>query len=745
MKEPLALFWPAQPGMQTPETVNARLEACDYAAAVDAMWAVGFDVIQGLQNLPMKLLAGWLDALPAEWRGDDRVRVMRSWILFDQHHFALALLELEDLAAQFSARLDGPEPGDARNWLMLVRLGQGTIYQAEGRHERAQAAFADVFRLQPALETPGPCPSLELDGPEMERLAALDATGITEVAVKALPYFQARGDRAGMARVAHNLGEQYLEVGEPAAARQWLEKALDLKRSQAGHLPVAYTLDSLGHCYQLMGMLDEAQAALDESLRVATQLGCTAIQASSLSYLGDVYRDRDEFEQAKDLYRKSIALREKLRDACGVGETQLSLSVLHRRSGQPGLAADCAAQAKAVMAGHAPCLFQDRALLCAAIAGVLLGDAEAEAQLARIVAAFAHRPAPSEETLGRWYMAVAAWQRGDTAEAGMHLRGALNLAARTWNTPLLARELPATAGMCAVVSDPQLLAGLVQRATPRGLLALLQSAPAAHDLVAAAGRLPEATALSVRLLGAFRVLRAGREVDMAAARSQKAVSLFKFLVAQWGRPVAREQILDAIWPESDPESADRSFEVTLSTLRRLLDPPQGLTLIVRRGRGYMLNPDVPLMLDAERFQRHLTRGHWWWQRGQADLALAEWGEAEAAYGGDFLADDPYEDWATADRERLREQYLDLVLRLGEAALEAGRPAEAVERAHRVLIADPIREAAYRLLMRAHARQGNRAVAMRDLQRCCEVLQRELGEEPMRETLELARRIRGGEL
>ncbi|HWI50853.1 MAG TPA: BTAD domain-containing putative transcriptional regulator [Symbiobacteriaceae bacterium] len=749
MKEPLAvLTWESGTGTPT-RSVGTLLEAGAYAEAISALWDVATRLIQGEENLSLQTFAGWIESFPAPWNADTRVRYLHAWVLFEQCRTMMSLIELDRLAGEWTPKIGGPEDTEARRWFVLIRLAQGTVYEADGRQDRARAAFAEAYRCLPEGLSPNDCPTLELDPQEAERLAALDPMGQAHMTVKALTFFHAFGNRAGLARVAHNLGHQYLDVGEPARARYWLEQALELKRSQPGDFPLVYTLDSLGRCYQQLGLLAEAQAVLDEALRVAARLECVAIQASSLSCLGDVYRDRDEIGPAMELYHRSLSLREQLRDSPGLAETHLAIGTLQRRAGHAGLAADCAAEARTSGQGRSTPAVRAVADMHAAIAGTLLGDPTADGDLARSVAVLSESHVCSEEVLGRWYLALAAWRQERPEEAAAQLRRALALAARNRLMHVLAMELPATAGLCALALGPtasaEALGGLVQRASARGLLALLQAVPEAQGVVAAAGRLPEATALSIQLLGAFRVMRAGREIDMGAARSQKAVSLFKFLVAQRGRVVAREQILDAIWPEADPDSADRSFEVTLSTLRRLLDPPQGVTLIVRRGRGYMLNPDVPLLLDLERFRSHLERGNWWWNRGQAALAMAEWEHAEAAYGGDFLADDPYEDWATADRERLREQYLDLVLRLGEAALEHSRPAEAVERALRVLVADPIREAAYRLLMRAHARQGNRALALRDLQRCSEVLREELGEEPMSETRDLARRIRAGEV
>lgn len=749
MTDPLAILFGQPAPAPSPQDIERALAAGEYGTAVEALWQVGAQVFQGDLDLPLESLVAMLEQLPPAWRQTTHVRYIQAWLCNEQHRNKLAMLLLDELAAEWSAQLGGAAHAEASHWLLLIRLGQGVVAESQGWWDQAREAFAEAMQYLPAdLREQAVRLGDGWEWREAERLAAVDPEGLGPVMTGALGLFRTRSNQPALARVAHALGCYLLKRGEPAAARHWLEQALELRSGQAGHLPLACTLVSLGACYQQVGLLPEAQETLDQMLRLVTDLDHPILQATGLSHLADVQRDREEFEAARDVYQKALALQGRLRDHAGMVRTYLALSTLHRRVGQLGLAADAAAEARTLAVGHVGDAYLAMADLHEQIAGTLLLRDGAARRLQDVVDRLANLHVTQEETLGRWYLAVAACRSGDAAAAGAHLQDALARASRDRTLHLLAMELPVAADVCQVALAQQLLpdafAGLIQRASPRGLGALLEHVPGARPLVEAAGRLPDSTALAVWLLGPFRVQRAGWPVDLGAAHSQKAVSLFKFLVAQRGRPAAREQILDAIWADAAPDSADRSFEVTLSTLRRVLDPPGGPTLVVRRGRGYLLNPDVPVVVDVDRFAHHLDRGNWWRQRGQTALAVSEWTIAEAAYGGDFLADDPYEEWASAERDRLREQYLDLVLHLGEVALEEGRYGEAAERAYRVLGADPVREPAYRLLMRVHARQGNRAAAVRDLQRCADTLRRELGEEPMSETWELARRIRLGE-
>ncbi len=131
-----------------------------------------------------------------------------------------------------------------------------------------------------------------------------------------------------------------------------------------------------------------------------------------------------------------------------------------------------------------------------------------------------------------------------------------------------------------------------------------------------------------------------------------------------------------------------------------------------------------------------------------DVTALEAGQTDA-YQGDFLEGlhirDAYrfEDWAFFERERLRGCYQEaLAQQLGECE-ERGDDPGAVDIAHQPLRLDNLREDWYRALMRAYARLGKREAALAQYQQCREVLQAELGVEPVAETTALASAIEEG--
>ena len=86
--------------------------------------------------------------------------------------------------------------------------------------------------------------------------------------------------------------------------------------------------------------------------------------------------------------------------------------------------------------------------------------------------------------------------------------------------------------------------------------------------------------------------------------------------------------------------------------------------------------------------------------------------AEAAYGGDFLEEDAYEEWAVSIREELRADYLEVVRALAALAGREGDRDLAVRSCLRVLEHDAFDEAAHLGLVEAYTAAGRHGEARR---------------------------------
>jgi DNA-binding SARP family transcriptional activator len=250
--------------------------------------------------------------------------------------------------------------------------------------------------------------------------------------------------------------------------------------------------------------------------------------------------------------------------------------------------------------------------------------------------------------------------------------------------------------------------------------------------------------LRVHTLGGFRVWRDGLEVDAAAWGRDKAVQLFQFLVTQRRRRLSKEQIVDQLWPASDPEAADRDFKVALNAVQRALEPerpPRAEPRFIRRfGPAYGLDL-AETWVDAAALEAEVAAGNQALP-GRPDAAIAHFRAAATLYDGDYLPERRYEDWASFETERLQTLALGAMTRLA-AMMIAENPLESLHLSQRVLAIDPVWEDAWRIHMQAHLALGNRALALRAWQRCVDVMEREIGLAPLPATRAVYEQILAG--
>jgi DNA-binding SARP family transcriptional activator len=245
--------------------------------------------------------------------------------------------------------------------------------------------------------------------------------------------------------------------------------------------------------------------------------------------------------------------------------------------------------------------------------------------------------------------------------------------------------------------------------------------------------------VSVHLLGPMSIVIDDVPVDECS--SARTRSLFGYLLTHRQPWPAREVLMEVFWPEKSPKASRNSLNVAIHGLRRVLRKAKDVPVIVYSGGTYRLHPDVHLWLDVEEFDKLVERGRLHEDVGETDQATAAYEFATGLYHGEFLADDPYDDWAALIRERLRLAHLDTLGRLSNLHFNAGRYAASANLCQRIIEQDPCREDAYRRLMRCYSRQGQPHLALIQYRACVRTLESELGVEPDLATVKLHDQIR----
>jgi DNA-binding SARP family transcriptional activator len=217
--------------------------------------------------------------------------------------------------------------------------------------------------------------------------------------------------------------------------------------------------------------------------------------------------------------------------------------------------------------------------------------------------------------------------------------------------------------------------------------------------------------------------------------------LTKLLATHPRHRLHREQVLEIIWPDIELESALNSFGKALHAARHALEPE----LLPRESSAYLPLTDSMVALDtqhvwidADHFERLAESA-----LRQEDVAGYEC--ALAAYGGELLPEDRYEDWCAERRDHLAALHIQLLVRLADALEEHGAHSASAARLREVLQHDPTMEDAHRGLMALYASLGARDQAMRQFQICEDALKRELDIAPEQSTVDLYREIQAGRI
>jgi DNA-binding SARP family transcriptional activator len=245
---------------------------------------------------------------------------------------------------------------------------------------------------------------------------------------------------------------------------------------------------------------------------------------------------------------------------------------------------------------------------------------------------------------------------------------------------------------------------------------------------------PSSCRAVVRCLGSLEVTIGGIAVDRW--RSGKARSLFEYLIAHRDRAVTRETLILALWPDPDALAAGTSLKVAVHALRQVLaDSATGgvsaTIKVVGRDSGYELRAPSA-WVDVEEFERCCRLAGRLDRTGAEPEALDLYERAADLYRGDFLAD-AWDDWVVFRREGLKDQYLFVLARLADAAIDAGDYQRCIQFCQRLLEEDTCREDTFRTLMVCHARLGQRGRVRRWYDLCVKTLRTTLDTQPEPET------------
>ncbi len=254
-------------------------------------------------------------------------------------------------------------------------------------------------------------------------------------------------------------------------------------------------------------------------------------------------------------------------------------------------------------------------------------------------------------------------------------------------------------------------------------------------------------ALKIQLFGELRVWREGEEkpVEKQEWLDRKSIQLFVILVSEPGRVFHKDELMEWLWPRSDPTQAQTSLRNRISRLRRLLEPKLAKGIrshyIKTCPGGYCFEPEAEYEIDILSFEASYREGRASEQAEQWHEAIAHYTRAAALYKGDYLSEERYEAWVLARQEHWKRIYLEVLVHLAECWARVGLYREAVEHGEQAIeIAPTWSETMYRQLISYYAHLGDRAGMMRTYARLEQMLAEYFHAEPSPQTKELIEKI-----
>ncbi|WP_198668771.1 AAA family ATPase [Homoserinimonas sp. OAct 916] len=218
--------------------------------------------------------------------------------------------------------------------------------------------------------------------------------------------------------------------------------------------------------------------------------------------------------------------------------------------------------------------------------------------------------------------------------------------------------------------------------------------PEQHHFARSAHSVPR-----ISVLGTFEVR--GTDGAVANWNSRKARELLKILLTRGGSPVAKDSLMDLLWPGEDSWTLGNRLAVAVSAVRRALDPGRrhssevylatdGMTMSLSPSR---LRVDAwEFLAEAQTVTEQVRSG------GEPDLI--ELRRVVRLYRGDALPDEPYTDWALDFRLRCQSAFIEVSQHLATTAATQHAPLVAADACRGILDIDPLDRLAHTTLIAA---------------------------------------------
>lgn len=655
------------------------------------------------------------------------------YLMRNEYSHALPLLDTAS-ALQTTSSLTALDPsGPLRLQGELMILRSKAFFQ-EGRYREAELLCQQVLEATPMDEVTQRAEAHACFGVSASLLGDL-TTGVEHLQ-KALQLWGRNTIRFQTAEAHSALANTYHLMGNFALAEHHFSRAISCWEQLHDEKGKASNLLRMGVNKYHQGAFADAEALLTQVLTITRgKQDFEREESYTMESLGCLYQDQGRLNQSLQAFEGSLGLARQLRDNLLINDCLCDLAMTYLLMGDTPTALLLLSETN-LPASDDDVLSYEQTIHDITYGLALLYQhryEEAHALLAPLEASLQKAGIKRELLRVRLCLASCQLAQQKQHEALHYLDGVTSILESYDYGQIVLSRLNRFPEVHRLIKTSPALQRL------RTLLQVGMRSPSSKEVASSATPAPQLTissqpALKIQAFGEPSIFL--NERPITRWRMARSMELFFFLL-ECARPMRKEQIITALWPEID-EHINQTFHSTVHYLRKALVD----SAIVSRAGTYSL--DLSALSDTVQYDVALFKE----QYTQAKQCLVSEDDAAAKdlllsivqlYQGDYVQPF-YSDWCNFQRDTLRSTYLEARGHLAQIAWRQEVFDESAVHWQHMLAIDNCLEEAHYGLMRYYMRTGKRGSALRQYQRCVETLQRELSAFPGQTIQSLYQRI-----
>jgi LuxR family transcriptional regulator, maltose regulon positive regulatory protein len=506
-------------------------------------------------------------------------------------------------------------------------------------------------------------------------------------------------------------------IGNVESAKTLYQKALEIWRAEMNLFSQADTLNNLAVLYHQLGEYESASETYEDGLTCARNSHNQHAESLLLAGLGDLYSEIGDFEAAVQAYEQAEAI------TGGLPESFIASYLILARANLALLQEDTQT-ASQILRSFRKQLDTNASVYERGLWALLQGrnhllKHETKKAISLLKEGKNCFLQDGRETESQWCMVwliVAYDQSGQNENARAELHELLTMRSKTSHAVLITLH-QASPYLKTLQIDPQIgknLGGLLDKSRRLGqrILSVRRTLRRHAKFI----QLPGAN-LTIRAFGRAEVSVNGRTLVMADWRTKAVRDLFFYFLCKQ-EAATKEQIAEALWPETPVQAVKKRFKDEIYRLRRAV----GRNVVVLDEEYYRFNRALDYEYDVEAFESYVARAH----KSKDSTKRIEWFQkAVDLIHGPFLSEvDAL--WAGEERERLGQIYASALEELARAYLDSSQLDRCLSTCHLALAHDRYNEAIFQLELRAYAALGDRSSIVRRYQTFKEALEEGLG-------------------